>query len=511
MPPVEVIVRAPGASLPSASQVRSRLSFCLPALPSTQPTVTPSGLDLHHTMDSVNLDVSTTYAHHEGSTEVAGGAVDTNAMTSTSRRKPHTTSASPSGDSASGSSVRPSNAPILARCVAFSSSRTAASPSPVLSASASTSTSPLSRTSTSAVVALLAHVRPYEPLLDRANTRSVNPSPKEVARAARLEAERVRARVDAAALARAAIANKRRRGKTRASSRVPSGAEGAMLGGGVGGGTSEEGGPGHEMGNDAAGNRSRGGSPVAQGSEGLRIAQGSPVIGNGQPSTHTLLRPTVGMKRTRSQGLVSISPAAANAHTNGLAVGSPLRSVIGAGNTEAAEDGDEADEHGRRKKSRLSDSDRDTLGTVLDAATRGRKQSASSDTGMMEAGHAPAHITLKFGAKRGASTSPYTLPKELPGAAASGDGLLRPPTLGKVGRSTSSTAAGLRDLAGGTDMRRVASASGLGKAGAAGRLEGSLGNRRRSSGSDSLAGDRARREKTIPAHLRDYDVKVAVA
>jgi hypothetical protein len=273
-------------------------------------------------------------------------------------------------------------------------------------------------------------VQPYNPVTDLGNDRSTLPSPREILKAQRLEEEKVRAKKESAAAARAAIAAKRKKnGKTR---------------GGSG---------------QAAETRSA--SPVKDDEKDKDMVPAivtGPASHESSPSAGPPSR--MGLKRTRSNGLLNISTTTATAlSSSGIAVGSPLKAVMGPE--------DEENDGREPKRSRPSTED-------VPAARSSRRANTLSP-------QSSASLALPDDA---------ATPKTYPLAAAK----LAPRS---TVRSTSVQGGRTDSPALGTaSMRRVVSAAGL-----TGR------SRLGSAGPEGTARERSRREVNLPRALRDYDMR----
>ncbi|GFZ51063.1 hypothetical protein JCM24511_08821 [Saitozyma sp. JCM 24511] len=360
------------------------------------------------------------------------------------RRKPHPTALDPSQTSAS---LTPLLQPILLRCLAWHSNPQPTSPSKKVkpgTPSSSTDKPPF--------------VHPYNPLTDQGNDRSTVPSPREILRAQRLEEEKVRAKKESAAAARAAIVAKRKRGvRTRGGSRLAE-----------------------------TETQTRSVSPVKEDEpeDTDKDKVPPPAITTEPASSESTPAPPpaavtssgparIGLKRTRSNGLLNISTA--NVASGGIGVSSPLRVAIGPDETEVeADDGSS----GREAKRAKSGPD---LGVLdVDPMARGG------------AGRRATTLSPQ------SSTEPLpddaSTPKTYPLAA----GRLAPRS---TARSTSVQAQGGRNESsplGTPSMRRAVSSAGA-----------SVGSRSRlgSVGAEGMARERSRREVNLPRALRDYEMR----
>lgn len=265
-------------------------------------------------------------------------------------------------------------------------------------------------------------VHPYSRLTDLGNYRSVVPSPKEIARAERMEEEKVLAKKENAAIAR----TRRQRGT------------GIANGNGVD-------------------KRSASNRPVTRSTSPVKMLEEVPTIITEPASAESSPHPArMGLKRTRSQGLLPISTTLANAMGAGaVGLGSPLKAVTG---PESEEDKDS----GRsRKRCRLS--------------------------------HDAESLAPPRSARRANTTSPIfnasPLPTSEPEIPSSTFPIAQAKPLPRMGARSLSVAPST------TTMKRAVSAGvravGMGRVASAG-AEAALGK------------ERVKREVTMPGRLRDY-------
>ena len=216
-------------------------------------------------------------------------------------------------------SLTPLLQPIVTRCLAKSTNGTASgtstpanSPPSLKKGGHKTS----SATSTSGSVSV-AH--PYSRLTDTKNTRSLVPSPREVARAQQAELDKIRIREESAAAARAAAAAKRKKGKSRGSSKAVTSARATT-----------------------SASPTKDDVPVVTTEAASKESTPAPTSAVG-------FAPRSGLKRTRSNGF-GIAVNTANNLTGSPVVSSPLRAVTGPENDNEEEQGGSA-----RKRSKLAE------------------------------------------------------------------------------------------------------------------------------------------------------------
>lgn len=254
---------------------------------------------------------------------------------------------------------------------------------------------------------------------DLGNNRSNIPSPREVARSKIKEQERAKARVEAAAQKRSKKG--RRRGSNGTITRNQSPQEKEEV------------------------------NPTTAVNATMEASSSTPKV-DPSPSNTSVnpFPPRVGLKRTRSVGVPSISTNLANSlgAAGAPAVSSPLKAVTG---PNTPEEGDQA-----RKRSRLSDPT-DAKSPRLDADTPRKATSLSPPSTATPLPLDPAPNTVPAA----------TLPLKLEA----------------------------------TEMRRAASASTI-------DAPATRGSRRSSFGIEALAArERSKREVTMPGRLKDYDVR----
>ncbi|KAK1922259.1 hypothetical protein DB88DRAFT_474596 [Papiliotrema laurentii] len=335
---------------------------------------------------------------------------------------------------------------------------------------------------------------PYSRATDTRNDRSNVPSPREILRAERLEVEKARAKEESAAAARAAAALKRRKGaKSRATSKGNHSATSTSRL------ATHSISPNHK---DRQLEEDKEAEQPITTTTTTSTSDSSKESSAPAPSTNPL-PPRVGLKRTRSAGL-GISTLNSTAFANaGPAVSSPLRAVTVAGNDEEE---NEEDGHAR-KRSKLSEAFTAEPETIR---TRRATTGSPTDRSALHLAHEHAIDDSAYEPK----TDPIPQSSTLPGRRASVS-----PRNAKVSsladeaetgappsRRRSSTGMGLKEEQA-EMMRRAASA------GEDGEGEGLYSKplNRTMSGSGSENGrDRVRREVTVPARLRDYEMKAAV-
>ncbi|WWD19862.1 hypothetical protein CI109_104329 [Kwoniella shandongensis] len=306
-------------------------------------------------------------------------------------------------------------------------------------------------------------IHPYSRASDLSNTRSSVPSPREVLRSQRIEEEKARLKKESAALARAAVAAKRKKPgpKPRGGSRAPSG------------------------------KRARSDSPtkvIVSPEEKDKV----PTITREPASTESSPAPTfgtrsVGLKRTRSNGVLPISTALAHSITAAGTVGSgsPLKAVMGPSGEE--DDLEESNLGPIRKRSRLAS----TSSTIVDR---------ESVLGTLPTTTRRANTTSPIGTP---STLPDSDNRQQPKTFPLPPGQLQPKQAG--GRASSIAPSSTESLESPTTgMRRVLSATGT--PGGSRHLQRK--NSESSEGSVARS-ERSRREVTMPNRLKDYEMKPA--
>jgi hypothetical protein len=406
------------AAIPITFQYTSSRHRYRPSIPSPGPATFPHTRQSLHPRSTQNLTISTTpqFPAQPAIPSPLGSSSTTASTSNTSKRAKSTTPRTLPLD-AKVASLKPLLQPILNRCLAFDP------------------TSPTVRSTlgTSKEAMLYGTIR-YSRIMDLGNNRSIVPSPREIAREIKLREEKARAKKEKVGLVGKGFQGKGRRG--------------------VGGATTSKGrvatGTGRIASTTGVRPRTRSTSPLKE-----DINTSVPPV----TSEATVIPPvtgpfkSVGLKRTRSHGLgLGISTIAANAFgTGAMAVGSPLKAVMGPEvDVEVSEEGDNR----MKKRSRSSHS-----------STEAEK----SD-----------HLVVRRVTRRSSSISPQNVVQGLPEESGNSENH-------KVRRGSGGLAA--MGNGGGVGMRRVASAGGIGAR----------------SGSAGL--DRVKREVILPGRLRDYDIK----
>lgn len=338
-------------------------------------------------------------------------------------------------------SLKPKTSTIIQRCIPASGSSSSSSSPPA----GAKPTAAAIRKKQQAAASAAAAMNRWSRATDLGNSRSNVPSPREVERAKVKEQERIKARVEAAALKKvkkAAAPTTRRRGSNGKTTRVQSpqdkDKEQAELGGSL------------TTGNSAA--------PATAVTDQPNSNSTSINHLNAPP-----FPPRVGLKRTRSTGggINAISTALANSLGAGgaPAVSSPLKAVTGPNTPEDDQEGQQ-----QRKRSRLSDPTDETSASASAAA----QDPGSGPMKRKASSHSPPSRTAD---PLPSTTAPNTIPTATLPLPLKRDSI---------------------------EMRRAASTSNLDSA-------ASRPSRRSSFGVE--ARERSKREVILPGRLRDYDVR----